>query len=213
VVLVAVFAISLAAVIGFTGILWTWLSVSSSVKTRQAKPETKIARRQNTEPQIVAAPTTPVVTPTPQASSDLPAVKQAMSDCDRDAAKDLDAIYFLVIPIKPLQGTIEALAQRGDRFNTFALLPSKVTLDGLQDNSLALQSRRYVFSAVDAGTGNTHNFDAADGMSRFVWRDNSRILKFKLGFEASGLGAGPQWSAEFARERGACYWVSVLFQS
>jgi hypothetical protein len=143
----------------------------------------------------------------------LPAVKQAMSDCDRDAAKDLDAIYFLVIPIKPLQGTIEALAQRGDRFSTFALLPSKVTLDGLQDSSLALQSRRYVFSAVDAGTGNTHNFDAADGMSRFVWRGNSRILKFKLGFEASGLGAGPQWSAEFARERGACYWVSVLFQS
>lgn len=213
VVLVAVFALSLAAVIGFTGMLWTWLSASSSVKTRQAKPETSIARRQSAEPQIAAAPAAPVVAPAPQGPPDFLAVQQAMNDCDSDAAKDLNSIYFLVIPIKPLQDTYEALAQSGDRFSSFALLPSKVTLDGLQNNSLALQAKRYVYSAIDAGTGKTQKFDAVDGLSRFVWHDNSTVFKFKVGFEAAGLGTGPQWSAEFPRERGACYWVSVLFKS
>ena len=215
--LFAVFALSLAAVIGFTGILWTWLSASGSVKTREAKPETRIARQPTAEPQIAAAPAAPVAAPVaapaPQGPPDFLAAQQAMNDCDSAAANDLDSIFFLVIPIKVVQGTAETLAQRGDRFDKFTLLPSKVALDGLKDSSIALQTKRYTFAAVDAGSGKMQRFDPVEGLSRFVWHDNSTVFKFKVGFEAAGLGADPKWSGEFPRARGACYWVNVLFQS
>jgi len=32
----------------------------------------------------------------------------------------------------------------------------------------------------------------------------------KLGFDFSAAQAGAQWSSEFRRDPGTCYWVSVL---
>jgi hypothetical protein len=210
--LIAVSVLSLAAVVGFTGLLWSWLSASGSVKTRQTKPETNIAIRANEARKPLVTPGAPVVSPTDQKSPNFLMAQKAMNDCDQAAAKDLDSIFFLVIPVKSAQGPSDTLAQQGDRSDKFTLLPSKVAMAGLQDNSIELQAKRYAFAATDTASSKTQKFDVADGISRFVWRDNSTVLNFKVGFEAAGLGTGTQWSGKFSRVRGVCYWVNVLFK-
>jgi hypothetical protein len=36
------------------------------------------------------------------------------------------------------------------------------------------------------------------------------VKSLKLGFDFSATQAGAQWSSEFRRDPGTCYWVSVL---
>jgi hypothetical protein len=49
-------------------------------------------------------------------------------------------------------------------------------------------------------------------MSRLSRRESSAVQTLKVGFDFSEAQVGAQWSAEFKRERGICYWLSALIR-
>ena len=150
----------------------------------------------------------------PAAPADIPAITKAMSDCDAAAASDPDSLYFLVLPMRPADPadrSWNALALQTVG-SSYLLLSAKDALDGLRNNRLTLRPDRYTFSALDTESGQTYSWTSATGMSRLSRRESGATKSLKVGFDFSEQQAGAQWSAEFKRERGICYWLSALIR-
>ena len=150
----------------------------------------------------------------PAAPADIPAITKAMSDCDAAAASDPDSLYFLVLPMRsadPADRSWSALALQTVG-SSYLLLSAKDALDGLRNNRLTLRPDRYTFSALDTEGGQTYSWTSATGMSRLSRRESGATKTLKVGFDFSEQQAGAQWSAEFKRERGICYWLSALIR-
>jgi hypothetical protein len=165
------------------------------------------------------APTSPAAPPGPSMqtfpatpSTDLAAITKAMSDCDAEAIKLPDQLHFLVLPMVPSKGAESdwralALQEVG---NTFLLLSAKDALDGLRDGKLAVRDGRYTFSVLDSATGQSYSWTSATRIARLSRPAPKEVKSLKLGFDFSGTQNGAQWSNEFRRDPGTCYWVSVL---
>jgi hypothetical protein len=150
----------------------------------------------------------------PAAPTDIPAITRAMSDCDAAAVSDPDSLYFLVLPMRPADPadrSWNALALQTVG-SSYQLLSAKDALDGLRNNRLTLRPDRYTFSALDTESGQTYSWTSATGMSRLSRRESGATKSLKVGFDFSEQQAGAQWSAEFKRERGICYWLSALIR-
>jgi hypothetical protein len=168
-------------------------------------------------PPAQIVPPTQVVPPVDQgaapaaAPADIGAITKAMSDCDTAAAQDPQSLHFLVLPLLPARGEQEwravALQIIG---NSYFLLSAKEAIDALRDGRLVMRPGRYTFSVLDAGSGATYSWNSATGLARLSKRDAGAVKSLKLGFDFSDTQAGAQWSAEFKRDPGACYWVMVL---
>ena len=154
----------------------------------------------------VAPPTEAQEPPPP----DLAALKKAMSDCDASAAQEPDSLNFLVLPLLPRNiGDWRPVALQTIG-NAYMLLGAKDGLDGLSNGKLAVRSGRYTFAVLDTASGMTYSWTSATGMSRLARKDSGAMKTLKLGFDFSPAQSGPQWSAEFKRDRGTCYWVVPL---
>ena len=143
---------------------------------------------------------------------DLPAINKAMAECDASAAQSPDALNFLVLPLVATAGheadwQASALQTIG---SAYLLLSAKDALDGLRDNRLAVRPGRYTFSVLDGGSGATYSWTSATTMARLAKANLASLKSLKLGFDFSATQSGAQWSAEFKRDVGACYWVMVL---
>jgi len=141
-------------------------------------------------------------------------VKQAMSECDAAAAQDPDSLYFLVLPL--LRANPADTAWNPVPLQTigsgYTLLGASDALEGLGSGKLKVRDGRYTFAVLDPVLGTTWSWTSATRMSRLARKDPGGVKTLKLGFDFSPAQAGPQWSAEFKRDRGTCYWVSVLVQ-
>jgi hypothetical protein len=139
-------------------------------------------------------------------------VSKAMADCDAAAAQDRDGLYFLILPMLPASKTDRSWAALALQTvgNSFILLSSKDALDGIANNTLMLRPGRYTFAVLDTESGATYSWTSATGLSRLSKGDAGAAKTLKLGFDFSEAQTGPQWTAEFRREPGSCYWVSVL---
>jgi len=157
-----------------------------------------------------AAPAGPSVQVAP--ATDLAAITKAMSDCDAEAIKAADRLNFLVLPMLPAKGAESdwrtlALQEVG---NTFLLLSAKDALDGLRDGKLVVRDGRYTFAVLDPASGQTYSWTSATRIARLSRPAPAELKSLKLGFDFSATQNGPQWSSEFRRDSGTCYWVSVL---
>ncbi len=169
------------------------------------------------EQTAVLAPA-PTATPTPRApreapvKADIAAISKAMSDCDAAAAQDQGALYFLILPMVPAGGTERTWAAQALQTvgNSFILLSSKDALEGLANNTLMLRPGRYTFAIVDSESGASYSWTSATGLARLTKREAGATKMLKLGFDFSEAQTGAQWTSDFQRERGACYWVSAL---
>lgn len=164
----------------------------------------------------IVPPTTPPASTGPSAetapATDLSAITKAMSDCDAEATKDPNSLHFLVLPMVPQKGAENdwrsaALQEVG---NTFLLLSAKDALDGLRDGKLAVRPGRYTFAVLDSTTGQTYSWTSATNIARLSRPASQDVKALKLGFDFSAAQSGAQWSSEFRRDPGTCYWVSVL---
>ena len=147
-------------------------------------------------------------------SEDFTWLQTAMKECDEVAAKAPDSLYFLVLPMRPADPadrSWNALALQTVG-SSYQLLSAKDALDGLRNKRLTLRPDRYTFSALDTESGQTYSWTSATGMSRLSRRESGATKTLKLGFDFSEAQAGAQWSAEFKRERGICYWLSALIR-
>lgn len=158
--------------------------------------------------QMTAPPPTMQEPPPP----DLAAIKKEMSDCDNAAAHDADSLYFLIMPmVATKSGSPDwhpvALQTIGD---AYSLLGANDALEGMRNGSLTVRPGRYTFSVLDTQSGMTYSWTSATGMSRLSRKQTGNATVLKLGFDFSRGQTGPQWSADFKRDRGTCYWVVPL---
>ena len=162
-------------------------------------------------PTQVVPPVTDIP-PQPAGANDLAAIIKNMSDCDAAAAQDPEALYFLILPLvaaNPADQSWRGLALQTVG-SDILLLSAKDALDGLRDKKLNLRSGRYTFAVLDTGSGATYAWTSATSVTRLSKAKVGAIKSLRLGFDFSAAQAGSQWSAEFKRDVGACYWVSVL---
>ena len=196
---------SAVLVLGLVGFRWSWTADRDGQRTVQAPLQPEISASISTLPASV-------VTPPAHAQPEAQTVKQTMADCDAEAAKDSDGLYFLVIPLVP--ATIEAaslLMPAGETYELFFLVPSKAAVGGLEDGSLTLSSRQYEFSIIDLTTGKTQKWSSANGLSKFTQPNAAAVSKFRVGFDFADKST--QWSNEYQRQKGICYWVNIRFPS
>jgi hypothetical protein len=141
-------------------------------------------------------------------------LERAMADCDSEAGKHLDALYFLVLPLAPTDGHVErwSLLSLGQIGDTVTLLPSRDALTGLKNGSLTLYKGEFVFSIIEPTTNITYNWKPATGVSEFVAHDAITIKSFKPGLRIVGIDPDTAWATTAAPPRAACYWVSALLR-
>jgi hypothetical protein len=156
-----------------------------------------------------AAPAKPAAAPAADAPAVAQTVQTAMAECDQEAEKNPDALHFLVTPIMPAGDAFRLSAEAREEYDSYSLVTAKAMLEGLQDGSLALNARPFRFAIIDSATGQTQTWSAATGMSKFTHKDAAAFSKFRVGFDIPDKG--PQWSNEYPRRAGVCYWVNVRF--
>jgi hypothetical protein len=147
-------------------------------------------------------------------TTDLPAVEKSMSDCDDEAARNQDGLYFLILPllspVKNYQPWVAASV--GEIGTSVILLRSKDALDGLRDGSLSLYRGAYTFSIIDATTEASHAWTPATGVAKFTKVDAAQMAGFRVRFGFADFVGDTPSNFRFPRQKGVCYWVSALLR-
>jgi hypothetical protein len=168
-----------------------------------------------------AQPRTEVVTPAPhvaerpgpsavQTEATAEVVQRAMSECDQDAGKDPFSLHFLITPIVATSDVSQSVELAGEDYESYFLAASESVLAGLRNKTLTVNATSYRFAIIDSATGKTQIWSAASGLSKFTHSDALVFSKFRVGFDVPNKGL--QWSNEYARRAGVCYWVNARFR-
>ena len=133
-----------------------------------------------------------------------------MADCEREAAKNPFALYFLVVPIALDKDVRQSPEQFEENYGSYSLMSSKAMLDGLHDRSLTLVSTPFRYAIIDSATGITKTWGTATGVSKFTHDGGTTAFsKFRVAIDVAGRD--PKWTSEFRRRTGVCYWINVRF--
>lgn len=151
----------------------------------------------------------PVILPSGAASTKIGALKQALADCDADAAKKPDDLFFLITPVVPanFEAATSLWPPSADNFGAFFLIPSQALLIGLENGFLELSTRPYEFSTVDTRNRRIQTWSPANGPSKFAQANAADVREFQIGFDLGGKGL--TWTGGFDRQKGNCYWVNL----
>jgi hypothetical protein len=173
--------------------------------------ETNLVQIQNAP--ALFGPPGPTAHSTPAA--DFAWIEKAMVDCDSEAGKHLDALYFLVLPLASAEGSVRrwSLLSLGQIGDSVTLLTSKDALAGLRNGSLTLYKGQFEFSIVEPTTNVSYNWKPATGVSEFITQEAIAIKSFKPGLRIVGVDRDFAWATTPAPQRAACYWISALLRT
>jgi hypothetical protein len=164
-------------------------------------------------PQVESAVPLPETSPSDTAApATAKLVQQAMAECDREAKADPSALYLLLIPIRPNSDSARMTTLPGEAYETFFLVTSQATIEGLQTNSYATDSRPFGFAITDPATKQTKAWNFVTGVTKLIHKVPDGFSDFRVGFDLTGRGHGWQWSGQYSRNPGLCYWVNVHFR-
>jgi len=142
-------------------------------------------------------------------------IGRAIAQCEAEAARSVDTLYFLVIPVLAVDGDQQAWLAKsnGTVGASVLLLGSQDTLDGLRAGSLRLVRRSFNFAILEPSATRVYQWKPALGVHKFAIRDAKAVATFKPGFEIPA-GGDTQWAAGGAitREAGTCYWTGALMR-
>ena len=142
-------------------------------------------------------------------------IGRAIAQCEAEAARSVDTLYFLVIPVLAVDGDQRAWLAKsnGTVGASVLLLGSQDTLDGLRAGSLRLVRRPFNFAILEPSATRVYQWKPALGVHKFAIRDAKAVATFKPGFEIPA-GGDTQWAAGGAitREAGTCYWTGALMR-
>jgi hypothetical protein len=142
-------------------------------------------------------------------------IERAIAQCEAEAARNADTLYFLVIPVVAPDGNQQAWLAKsnGTVGGSLLLLGSQDTLDGLRAGSLRLARRPFNFSILESSTPRVYKWKPALGVHKFAIRDASAVAAFKPGFEIPA-GGETRWAegGAITREAGTCYWTGALMR-
>ena len=140
-------------------------------------------------------------------------IERAIAECEAEAARNPETLYFMVIPVVPTDADFQAWAPKANGMAgaSVILLGLKNTLDNLRAGSLRLDRRAFEFAILDPATSNTYKWRPAAGVHKYAIRKAKLITSFKPGFEMP-LGSEPQWTdgSAIPRQAGTCYWTGAL---
>ena len=202
--LILILGILAVLIFGLSYFLWNCMAHCVGPGTAQTPNNTEPS------PSVGTAPL-PASPPVADAQLDVATIKQSMASCDEDAAKNPDGLYFLVIPVVP--ATFEAatlLMPAGENYEQFVLISSTEALAGLENGSLAPSSRSYGFSIRDLATRQAKQLGSAAGPFKFTQPNAPALSNFRVGLDLPGKVT--QWSNDYPRKKGICYWVNVRFR-
>ena len=171
------------------------------------------AQTQAPPAEIAAAAPVPIPVTPAGGTADIPTIEKAMNDCDDDAARDPDGLYFVVLPvtspIKNYQPWVRVSV--GEIGTSVILLRSKDSLAGLRDGSLNLYGKPYSFSIIDAATEAKHVWNPVTGVAKFSQRAQAaQVESFRVRFGFGDFVGDTPSNFRFPRQKGVCYWVSAL---
>jgi hypothetical protein len=139
-------------------------------------------------------------------------IERAIGQCEAEAARKADTLYFVVIPVVAT-GDRRAWASKsnGTIGGSILLLGSQDTVEGIRAGSLRLDTRAFNFSILELSARKAYKWRPAVGVNKFAIRDASAVVSFKPGF-ASAAGGEVRWAdgGAIERERGTCYWTGAL---
>jgi hypothetical protein len=140
-------------------------------------------------------------------------IARATAECDAEAARNPDTLYFIVIPVVATDGNVQAWLAKANGMvaQTLVLLGSKTTIEGLRAGSLRLDGRAFEFAVLDPGSADVYKWKSAVGVHKFAIRDAKRVTSFRPGFELA-KGTETQWAdgGAIPRAAGTCYWTGAL---
>jgi hypothetical protein len=140
-------------------------------------------------------------------------IGRATAECEAEAARNADTLYFIVIPVVATDGNLQAWVAKANGMvaQRLVLLGSKNTIEGLRAGSLRLDARAFEFAIRDPGSANVYKWKPAVGVHKFAIRDAKRVTSFRPGFELA-KGTETQWAdgGPIPREAGTCYWTGAL---
>jgi hypothetical protein len=182
--------------LGLIGFLW-----SKSVYRQEVVPP--VQTNSDASDAVPPEPMAPIALP----ERDILSIKQAMTNCDEEAAQNPDGMYFLVIPVIPANfESATLLIPPGEAYGSFSLIPSQALLSGLENRSLNLSERQYEFSVLDTETAQIQKWLATKGPSKFTQPNAIALSKFQMGFD---FGAESVGTNQFNRQKEICYWANV----
>ena len=204
--IVLCWCVGLLAVFGLGLIGFLWSNKVYRVGEGSLPPQLNT----ETDPSNTALPK-PSMALIPASGTDSLSIKQAMTNCDEEAARNPDGLYFLITPVIPANlESATLLIPPGEDYGPFLLIPSQVLISGLEDHSFQLSAREYEFSLLNTDTGQIQKSTAANGASTLTQRYAVGLLKFQIGFSFEDKSV--MWTNPYVRQKGICYWVNALFQ-
>jgi hypothetical protein len=145
-----------------------------------------------------------------KSTGDLGWLTAAMSECEAEAMKNLDTLYFLVLPLASLPADEEQWREKSiSNIGNAILLRSDDALEGLRSGTLRLYPGEYDFRIID-GSNTVYKWKPAVGVTKISAPDAGSIVSFRLQFQTSGSADGGEWGTPFPRKSGTCYWVNAI---
>ncbi len=151
----------------------------------------------------------------PANNQDFGWIERAIAQCEAEAARNVDTLYFLVMPVVAIDGNQQTWLAKsnGTVGASLLLLGSRDTLDGLRAGSLQLARRSFNFAILEPFTTRAYRWKPALGVHKFAIRDAKAVAAFKPGFEIPA-GGDARWAdgGAITREAGTCYWTGALMR-
>jgi hypothetical protein len=140
-------------------------------------------------------------------------LETAMKECDAEAGKMPDALYFLVVPLvdEPRDEPGWRRISINDVGNAI-LISSEDMLAGLRRKALRLSADQYEFRIRGEANKEILAWKPASGVKKFVSENASGIAAFKAQFQGRRPGLSLNWGAIFERLPGNCYWVNAILR-
>jgi hypothetical protein len=137
-------------------------------------------------------------------------IAQAMADCEVLAKQNADALYFLIVPVKPSGNQVAGWrpVTIGNLGQNAALLASADALVGLRNGALELYRDPLTFAVKDPDTNTVYKWKPANGVSELKSRE-LKVASLTLGIELGNSGE-VLWGPTIAIAKGSCYWTNPL---
>jgi hypothetical protein len=148
------------------------------------------------------------------ATGDFAWLEKAMKDCDGEAGKSPDALYFLVTPLvdEPRDEAGWRRISVNDIGNAI-LISSGDMMAGLRRKALRLSTDEYVFATRIEATKEGFSWKPSVGVRKFIKDDAAGVEAFRVRFESSDAARGFNWGSVFKRQPGNCYWVNAILRN
>jgi hypothetical protein len=135
---------------------------------------------------------------------------KAMEDCDAEASRAPETLYFLVIPMA--SSAVDDAEWRRRSLNDIGnaiLLTQQVMVEGLNSGGLRITNESYEFRLRDDGTNEVYQWATSAGVKKFLKPTADEIKNFRVQFKTAAR-ANDEWGAAFVHQQGTCYWVNAI---